>query len=210
MKWWHNPIRRSGCPFVPLLVMLASGTLFKRYLSGSLMIKGVFPKYLCNEQIFHEEILSFSDLTTSDDACLKPNIIVCVCAKLLQSCLTPGNLMGFSCCWAWAFSSCNEWVLLSSCGTQASHCGGFSCAEHAPWGLGSGVMAHRLSCPVACGISPGQGPNPCPLHGQADSSPLSHQGSPDLLSLSMDLPILDISYKWKCTICGLLHRASFT
>ena len=109
--------------------------------------KGGFPKYLCNEQIFHEEILSFSDLTASDDACLKPNIIVCVHAKLLQSCLTPGDPMGCSCCWARAFSSCNEWVLLSSCGTQASHCGGFSCAEHAPWGLGSEVMAHRLGRP---------------------------------------------------------------
>ena len=131
-------------------------------------------------------------------------------AKSRQSRLTLGDPMGCSCCWAQAFTSCNEWVLHSSCGAQACHSGGFSRAEHALWGLDSVVMAHRLSCPVACGIFPGQGPNLCPLHGQADSSPLSHQGSPDLLSLSTDLPILDISYKWKHTICGLLHLASFT
>ena len=30
------------------------------------------------------------------------------------------------------------------------------------------VVAHRLSCSVACGIFPNQGLNPCPLHRQAD------------------------------------------
>ena len=40
------------------------------------------------------------------------------------------------------------------------------------------VMAHGLSCSAACGIPPDQGSNPCPLHWQADSQPLCHQGSP--------------------------------
>ena len=40
------------------------------------------------------------------------------------------------------------------------------------------VVAHRPSCSVACGIFPDQGSNPCPLHWQADSQPLHHQGSP--------------------------------
>ena len=31
---------------------------------------------------------------------------------------------------------------------------------------------------MACGIFPDQGSNPCPLHWQADSQPLRHQGSP--------------------------------
>ena len=35
-----------------------------------------------------------------------------------------------------------------------------------------------LSCSAACGIFPDQGSNPCPLHWQADSQPLHHQGSP--------------------------------
>ena len=43
---------------------------------------------------------------------------------------------------------------------------------------GSVVVAHRLNCSAACGIFPDQGSNPCPLHWQADSQPLHHQGSP--------------------------------
>ena len=40
------------------------------------------------------------------------------------------------------------------------------------------VVAHGPSCSAACGIFPDQGSNPCPLHWQADSQPLRHQGSP--------------------------------
>ena len=43
---------------------------------------------------------------------------------------------------------------------------------------GSVVVARGLTCSVACGIFPDQGSNPCLLHWQADSLPLSHQGSP--------------------------------
>ena len=43
---------------------------------------------------------------------------------------------------------------------------------------GSVVVAHEPSCSAACGIFPDQGSNPCPLHWQADSQPLRHQGSP--------------------------------
>ena len=43
---------------------------------------------------------------------------------------------------------------------------------------GSAVVAHGPSCSVACGILPDQGSNLCPLHWQADSQPLCHQGSP--------------------------------
>ena len=48
---------------------------------------------------------------------------------------------------------------------------------------GSVVVAHRPSCSAACGIFPDQGSNPCPLHWQADSQPLRHQGSPLTLIL---------------------------
>ena len=47
---------------------------------------------------------------------------------------------------------------------------------------GSAVVAHGPSRSAACGIFPDQGSNPCPLHWQEDSQPLSHQGSPKLLS----------------------------
>ena len=43
---------------------------------------------------------------------------------------------------------------------------------------GSVGMAHGLSCCTACEIFPDQGLNPCPLHWQADSYPLYHQGNP--------------------------------
>ena len=77
------------------------------------------------------------------------------------------------------------------CGARTSHCGGFSCCRtralgawasvvvaRGLWSVGSVVVAHGLSCSVACGIFPDQGSNPCPLHWQADSQPLRHQGSP--------------------------------
>ena len=46
---------------------------------------------------------------------------------------------------AWAFSSFGEQELLSSCGAQASHCGGFSCCRAWPLGRASVVVAHGLS-----------------------------------------------------------------
>ena len=43
---------------------------------------------------------------------------------------------------------------------------------------GSAIVAHGPSRSAARGIFPDQGSNPCPLHWQADSQPLRHQGSP--------------------------------
>ena len=48
------------------------------------------------------------------------------------------------------------------------------------------VVAHRPSCSAACGILPDQGSNPRPPHWQADSQPLSHQGSPVSLFVSTE------------------------
>ena len=53
---------------------------------------------------------------------------------------------------------------------------------------GPAIVARGPSCSAACGILPDQGSNPCPLHQQADSQPLRHQGSPSsefLLSLKV-------------------------
>ena len=49
---------------------------------------------------------------------------------------------------------------------------------HGLWSAGSVVVVHGLSCSAACGLFPDQSSNPCPLHWQADSQPLRHQGSP--------------------------------
>ena len=48
--------------------------------------------------------------------------------------------------------------------------------------IGLAVVGHGLNCSAACGIFLDQGPNLCFLHWQADSLPLSHQGSPSLLN----------------------------
>ena len=48
---------------------------------------------------------------------------------------------------------------------------------------GSVVLALGLSCSMACSIaSPDQGLNLCPLHWQADSLPLDHEGNPQVRS----------------------------
>ena len=47
-------------------------------------------------------------------------------------------------------------------------------------------MAPGLRCPVACGILLDQGSNPCLLHWQVYSSPLSHQGNPETFFFNGD------------------------
>ena len=102
----------------------------------------------------------------------------------------------------------------SSCGEQ----GPLFIAVHGPLTIAAslvaeqGLQTHRLSncgsqaqlkqlwpsCSVACGIFPDQGSNPRPLHWQADSQPLRHQGSPimDILK-RIDHYIFPISFKIK-------------
>ena len=70
------------------------------------------------------------------------------------------------------------------------------------------VVAHRLSCSAACGIFPDQDPNPCPLHWQADSQPLRHQGNPlvMLYSFHIGLWCLIQHTKWHAQL-NLLNPA---
>ena len=58
---------------------------------------------------------------------------------------------------------------------------------------GSVIVAHGPSCSVACGIFPDRGSNPCPLHWQADSQPLRHQGSPYIFIFTFFLTYLLVS-----------------
>ena len=95
-------------------------------------------------------------------------------------------MLGLRFC-ARAFSS------VASGGHSSSRCTGLSLLRPLLlWSTGSRragsvVVAHKPGCSVACGIFPDQGLNPCPLHWQADSQPLRHQGSPlsGLLLFSM-------------------------
>ena len=83
----------------------------------------------------------------------------------------------------------------SSCGNSSSWCAGLSSSRplllrstgsrHA----GSAIVAHGPSCSMACGIFTDQGSNPYPLHWQADSQPLCHQGSPSTFLLMIELEL---------------------
>ena len=76
--------------------------------------------------------------------------------------------------------------VVASGGHSSSRCTGLSLSRPLLlWSTGSRragsvIVAHGPSCSAACGIFPDQGSNPCPLHWQADSQPLHHQGSPSL------------------------------
>ena len=85
----------------------------------------------------------------------------------------------------WVFVSVRGLSLVvASGGHSSSRCAGLSLLR--PLFLrstgsrraGSVIVAHGPSCSAACGILPDQGSNLCPLHWQADSQPLRHQGSP--------------------------------
>ena len=75
-------------------------------------------------------------------------------------------------------------LVVASGGHSSSRCAGPSLSRPLPLRstgsrrAGSVAVAHGLSRSAACGILPDQGPNPRPLHWQADSQPLRHQGSP--------------------------------
>ena len=88
-------------------------------------------------------------------------------------------------CWVFVFVRGLSPAVASG-GHSSSRCAGLSLSRplllqstgsrHA----GSVIVAHGPSRSAACGILPDEGLNPCPLHWQADSQPLRHQGSPFL------------------------------
>ena len=89
-------------------------------------------------------------------------------------------------------------LVAASGGHSSSRCAGLSLS----WPLllrstgsrraGSAIVAHGPSCSAACGILPDQGSNPCPLHWQADSQPLRHQGSLGFLLKSSLISTMDL------------------
>ena len=71
---------------------------------------------------------------------------------------------------------------------------------------GSAIVAHRPSRSAACGILPDQGSNPCPLHWQADSQPLCHQGSP---AYFLYWVVWAVCIFWILTACHSHHLQIF-
>ena len=87
----------------------------------------------------------------------------------------------------WVFVSVRGLSLVvASVGHSSSRRAGLSLSQPLLLGstgsrrAGSVIVAHGPSCSAACGIFPDQGSNPYPLHWQADSQPLRHQGSPHM------------------------------
>ena len=72
------------------------------------------------------------------------------------------------------FSSNFIYLCIFGCAGSSLLCAGFSrgCSPAAARRLvivvASLVVVHGLSCPTACGMLPGQGSNPCPLHWPVD------------------------------------------
>ena len=88
----------------------------------------------------------------------------------------------------WVFISVRGLSLVAaSGGHSSSQCVGLSLSRplllrsRGSRRAGSVIVAHGPSHSTARGILPDQGSNPCPLHRQADSQPLCHQGSPNVL-----------------------------
>ena len=106
----------------------------------------------------------------------------------------------------WAFTAAWAFLQLWRVGAtlclwcMAFHHGGFSCFRARALGhisvvvapglqsTGSIVVAHWLSYSAACGVFPDQGWNPCPLHWQVDSLPLSHRGSSTAATFNQRFP----------------------
>ena len=77
------------------------------------------------------------------------------------------------------------------------------------------IVAHGPSCSAACGIFPDQGSNPCPLHWQADSQPLHHQGSPSKFledifqSMTVSITLLISLFKEFYILSMISHGMSY-
>ena len=90
------------------------------------------------------------------------------------------------------------------CRPQALGCIGFSSLASGLWSAGLIVVAYRLSYSLACGLLD-QGSNPCLLHWQADSLPLSHRGCPSAQSLYLpSVHMLCSALTPTTVLCGTL------
>ena len=107
----------------------------------------------------------------------------------------------------WVFVSVRGLSLVAASGGHSSSwCTGLSLLRHlllqstSSRRAGSVVVAHGPSCSAACGIFPDQGLNPCPLHWQADSQPLRHQGNPHKHFLLLCLPGESNLYRYEISL----------
>ena len=88
-------------------------------------------------------------------------------------------------------------------GARASHYRGLSrCGAQAPDAQAQQLWLTGLVAPQHVGIFPDQGSNPRPLHWQADSQPLRHQGSP-FFFFNLDVSLkTTVGWGWWCAELG--------
>ena len=129
------------------------------------------------------------------------NIVILACFFLIFYLLFIYDFFYFWLCWV--FVSMRGLSPVAASGDHSSAwCAGLSLSQplllrsRGSRHSGSVVVAHGPSCSVASGIFPDQGSNPCPLHWQADSQPLRHQGSPKACFFELYTNVI---------ICILLH-----
>ena len=110
-------------------------------------------------------------------------VLICISLNLFFFLIYYLFIIYFWLCWVFV-SVRGLSLVAASGGHSSSRCAGLSLSRplllrsRGSRRAGSVVVAHGPSCSAACGIFPDQGSNPCPLHLQADSQPLRHQGSP--------------------------------
>ena len=77
------------------------------------------------------------------------------------------------------------------------------------YNTGSRTVVHGLSYPTACRIFSDQGLDPCLLHCQADSLPLSHWGSPIFVQHKALPSVQFSSVAQSCpTLCDPMNRST--
>ena len=105
----------------------------------------------------------------------------------MGSLLLPGHFSG--CSLATVLRLLTQWLLLLPSAPsrvprlQGLQHVGSEVAAAVPWlwRTSSTAGAPGLSCSETCGVFPDQGSDPCLLHWQAETLPLSHQGSPAII-----------------------------
>ena len=104
--------------------------------------------------------------------------------------------LGLHCGAGFSVVAANKGCCLN-CSARTSHCSGFYCCRAQTLKYRFSGCAHRLSCSEAWAIFPDQGSNPRPPNWQADSLPLSQQGSPGVHKPQVNDPA---ALKTRCSL----------
>ena len=97
--------------------------------------------------------------------------------SFIVSGLTFRSLIHFELIFVYGVKEWSNFIFFTCSCSIVPACGGFSCGA---WiqDVGSVILAHRLSCSMACGIFSDQGIKPESQLWQVDPYPLYHQGIP--------------------------------